>query len=124
MNGGEMNGVRYLKKETIDTFTAYSSEISRRGLGFDKPEKDNATRPDPYPALSVSPLTFGHTGFTGTCVWVDPAYNLIYIFLSNRVTPDGLNTKLLKMNVRSNIQEIIYKAMQVNADKKAVTTRK
>ncbi len=112
LNGGEMNGVCYLKKATIDTFTAYSSDISRRGLGFDKPEKDNATRIDPYPAVSVSPQTFGHTGFTGTCVWVDPAYNLVYIFLSNRVTPDGGdNTKLLKMNVRSNIQEVIYKAM-------------
>ncbi len=121
LNGGEMNGVRYFKKETIDTFTAYSSEISRRGLGFDKPEKDNATRIDPYPAFSVSPQTFGHTGFTGTCVWVDPAYNLIYIFLSNRVTPDGENRKLIEMNVRSNIQEIVYKAMQVNSDKKVVT---
>lgn len=111
LNGGEMNGVRYLKKETIDKFTAYSSDISRRGLGFDKPEKDNFIRLDPYPARSASPLTFGHTGFTGTCVWVDPAYNLVYIFLSNRVTPDGENNKLLRMNVRSNIQETIYRSM-------------
>ena len=118
LNGGEMNGVRYLKKETIDKFTAYSSNVSRRGLGFDKPEKDNVTRKDPYPSLSASPSTFGHTGFTGTCVWVDPAYNLIYIFLSNRVTPDGENNTLLKMNVRSNIQEIIYKAIQDKTLKK------
>ena len=123
LNGGEMNGVRYLKKETIDTFTVYSSNISRRGLGFDKPEKDNATILDPYPASSVSPLTFGHTGFTGTCVWVDPAYNLIYIFLSNRVTPNGENNKLSKMNVRTNIQEIIYEARGCNSDTRAVTTR-
>ncbi|HKG67363.1 MAG TPA: glycoside hydrolase family 3 N-terminal domain-containing protein [Segetibacter sp.] len=120
LNGGEMNGVRYLNKETIDTFTVYSSNISRRGLGFDKPEKDNATILDPYPASSVSPLTFGHTGFTGTCVWVDPAYNLIYIFLSNRVTPNGENNKLSKMNVRTNIQEIIYQAMQGCVDTTAV----
>lgn len=112
LNGGEMNGVRYLKKETIDFFTAYSSKVSRRGLGFDKPEKDNITRKDPYPTLSASPLTFGHTGFTGTCVWADPANNLLYIFLSNRVTPDGENNKLLKMNVRSNIHETIYQALQ------------
>ena len=121
LNGGEMNGTRYLKKETIDKFTAYSSDVSRRGLGFDKPEKDNATRADPYPAASVSPLTFGHTGFTGTCVWVDPAYNLIYIFLSNRVTPDGENNKLLKMNVRSNIQEIIYESMVNKSFQRAIT---
>ncbi len=112
LNGGTINGKRYLQKETIDLFTAYHSNISRRGYGFDKPEKDNNKRPDPYPCLSASPTTFGHTGYTGTCVWVDPVYNLVYVFLSNRVNPDGgENTKLLKMNVRTNIQEAIYKAM-------------
>lgn len=111
LNGGEMNGVRYFKKETIDFFTAYSSNISRRGLGFDKPEKDNYSRKDPYPSKSVSLSTFGHTGFTGTCVWADPKHKLVYIFLSNRVTPNGENNKLLRMNVRGNIQEIIYKAL-------------
>ncbi|HEX8358154.1 MAG TPA: serine hydrolase, partial [Segetibacter sp.] len=117
LNGGEMNGVRYFKKATIDTFIAYSSNVSRRGLGFDKPEKDNATRKDPYPTLSASPLTFGHTGFTGTCVWADPANNILFIFLSNRVTPaGGDNNKLLRMNVRSNIHELIYKAMQPKRD--------
>ncbi len=112
LNGGELNGVRYLKKSTIDFFTAYHSDSSRRGLGFDKPEKDNATRKEPYPSKSVSPQTFGHTGFTGTCVWVDPAQDLIYIFLSNRVCPDGgANGKLGQLNVRPNIQEAIYKAI-------------
>ena len=112
LNGGTMNGKKYLQKETIDLFTAYHSNISRRGYGFDKPEKDNNRRPDPYPSLSVSPQTFGHTGYTGTCVWADPAYNLVYIFLSNRVNPDGgENVKLYKMNVRTNIQEAIYRAM-------------
>ncbi|HEX2683531.1 MAG TPA: serine hydrolase, partial [Ferruginibacter sp.] len=112
LNEGTMNGKRYLNKETIDLFTAYHSNFSRRGYGFDKPERDNNRRPDPYPCLSASPLTYGHTGYTGTCVWVDPAYNLVYIFLSNRVNPDGgENTKLLRMNVRTNIQEAIYKAI-------------
>ncbi len=108
LNGGELNGIRLLKKETIDKFTAYNSQVSRRGLGFDKPEKDNATRKEPYPSKSVSPETFGHTGFTGTCVWVDPKYKLVYIFLSNRVTPTRNNSKLGQMNVRPNIQEAIY----------------
>jgi beta-N-acetylhexosaminidase len=113
LNGGEWNGRRYLKPETVELFTAYHSSISRRGLGFDKPEKDNDTRNDPYPCRSASPATFGHTGFTGTCVWADPRYNLVYVFLSNRVHPmGGDNTKLLKMNVRSNIQEAIYRAME------------
>lgn len=113
LNEGELNGKRFFKKETINLFTAYHSAISRRGLGFDKPEKDNAFRKEPYPTLSASSKTFGHTGFTGTCVWADPQENLLYIFLSNRVNPEGgENTKLLKMNVRSNIHETIYEALK------------
>jgi beta-N-acetylhexosaminidase len=110
LNKGSLNGIQFFKKETIDLFNTYHSETSRRGLGFDKPEKDNATRKDPYPTLSASPQTFGHTGFTGTCFWVDPKYNLIYIFLSNRVnSPD--QGKFLRMNVRPKVHEAIYGAM-------------
>jgi CubicO group peptidase (beta-lactamase class C family) len=112
LDGGTFNGKRYLKKETIRLFTSYNSPVSRRGLGFDKPEKDNAYRLEPYPAKSVSPLTFGHTGYTGTCVWADPKYNLVFVFLSNRVNPDGGdNLKLSQMNIRGKIQETIYNAM-------------
>jgi beta-N-acetylhexosaminidase len=112
LNGGTFNGVKYLDKKTITLFTSYQSSVSRRGYGFDKPEKDNESRTEPYPCESASPLTFGHTGFTGTCVWADPKYDLIYIFLSNRITPDGAeNKKLLKMNTRPQIQEAIYKAI-------------
>ncbi|HEX2533672.1 MAG TPA: glycoside hydrolase family 3 N-terminal domain-containing protein, partial [Chitinophagaceae bacterium] len=77
LNGGTLNGERYLKPETIALFTAYGSPVSRRALGFDKPEKDNATRREPYPSAFASPETFGHTGFTGTCVWADPKENLV-----------------------------------------------
>lgn len=111
LNGGTMNGQQFLQKATIQQFTAYNSAISRRGLGFDKPEKDNLSRKDPYPSKSVSLNTYGHTGFTGTCVWVDPDNDLIYIFLSNRVTPTRNNTLFGKMNVRPNIQEAIYQAI-------------
>lgn len=111
LNGGTIGGKQYLKKETIDYFTAYHSDISRRGLGFDKPEKDNVKLKDPYPCLSASPQTFGHTGFTGTCVWVDPKYNLIFIFLSNRVNPTSENGKISSLSVRGGIMEAIYKAM-------------
>ncbi len=112
LNEGIMNGKKLLKQETISLFTAYNSEVSRRGLGFDKPEKDNATRKEAYPSRSVSPKTFGHTGFTGTCVWVDPEKDLIYIFLSNRVTPTRNNNKFGQLNVRPRIQEAIYQALQ------------
>ncbi|MET0638292.1 MAG: glycoside hydrolase family 3 N-terminal domain-containing protein [Chitinophagaceae bacterium] len=111
LNGGELNGQRYFDSTTIRLFTAYHSDISRRGFGFDKPEKDNATRKDPYPSYSVSPETYGHTGFTGTCVWVDPQVKLVYIFLSNRVYPSRDDNKLSQLNIRPKIQEALYKAL-------------
>ena len=111
LNGGELNGEKYLKPETIKFFTSYGSDISRRGLGFDKPEKDNAIRKEPYPSLLASPETFGHTGFTGTCVWVDPANDLVYIFLSNRVHPTRNNNKLGQLLIRGKIQDAIYRAL-------------
>jgi beta-glucosidase-like glycosyl hydrolase/CubicO group peptidase (beta-lactamase class C family) len=112
LNGGEFNGERYLKPETIKLFTSYHSTVSRRGYGFDKPEKDNASRPEPYPSLSASPETFGHTGFTGTCVWADPKYNLVYIFLSNRVNPTRDNPRFGQMNIRPKIQEVFYGSLR------------
>ena len=112
LNEGTFNGRQYIKPETVKLFTAYNSSISRRGLGFDKPEKDNLTIKEPYPARSVSPLTFGHTGYTGTCVWADPKYNVAFIFLSSRVNPNGGdNLNLSRLNIRGKIQETIYQAM-------------
>ena len=112
LDGGKFNGYYFFSPETIKLFTAYSSKISRRALGFDKPEKDNGISENPYPCKYASPLTFGHTGYTGTCVWVDPKYNLTFIFLSNRVNPEGgTNVKLYRLNTRTNIQDAIYKAI-------------
>ena len=121
LNGGSFNGHEYIKPETIRLFSAYGSNISRRGLGFDKPEKDNITRKpsNAYPCKSASPLTFGHTGFTGTCVWADPQYNLVFVYLSNRVCPNGgANTKISQLNVRGNMMEVLYDAM---VDKSAMS---
>lgn len=116
LNGGKLGFVTLLQKQTIDLFTAYNSPISRRGYGFDKPEKGNDTMAieKRYPAAFMSPATYGHTGYTGTCVWVDPANDLIYIFLSNRVHPmGGENLKLSRLNIRSRIQDIIYESMGI-----------
>jgi beta-N-acetylhexosaminidase len=116
LNGGELNGEKYLNPETIKLFTAYHSDISRRGFGFDKPEKDNNTRKEPYPSSLASAEAYGHTGFTGTCVWVDPKYDIVYIFLSNRVYPTRNNNKLGQMLIRGKIQDAIYKAVGVNKE--------
>ena len=110
LNGGTINGKRYLQEETVNLFTAYQSDISRRGYGFDKPEKDNNIRPEPYPCLSASSQTFGHTGYTGTCAWADPDKNIVFVFLSNRVNSSE-SDRFLQMNVRPKIYETIYRSL-------------
>ena len=59
----------------------------------------------------ISQNSFGHSGFTGTLAWADPDEEVVYVFLSNRVYPDAENNKLLKMNIRTNIQQVIYDAI-------------
>ncbi len=113
LNGGELNGKRFLRPETIRNFTSYHSSFSRRGYGFDKPERDNTDSNDPYPSSLASGSTFGHTGFTGTCVWVDPKNGILYIFLSNRVNPTRDNPRLGTLRIRGRIQDAIYRALGV-----------
>jgi CubicO group peptidase (beta-lactamase class C family) len=61
--------------------------------------------------LEASPRTFGHQGFTGTCAWADPEHQLVFVFLSNRVYPDASNTKLADMNVRTEVQRVVYREL-------------
>lgn len=113
LNNGTFDGKKYLDPATIKLFTSYQSDISRRGIGWDKPAKDQSIyKRYPYPCQYASPETFGHTGYTGTCVWVDPKYHFVYVFLSNRVNPDGgANLKLSHMEIRGKIQDAFYTAM-------------
>jgi len=111
LSKGNYGGETFLPSSTIDLFTTCLNCQNgvRRGLGFDKPE------PDPLKSTHVSTkatsLSFGHTGFTGAMAWVDPAYDLVYIFLSNRVFPEAENSRLMNMDVRTKIQDIIYDAV-------------
>ena len=110
LNGGELNGQRYLSVETCQLFTREMSKISRRGLGFDKPDPDN---PSKSPCGSkASAAVYGHTGFTGTCAWVDPDTGLVYVFLSNRIYPNVFNRELSKLEIRERIQNVIYEALK------------
>jgi CubicO group peptidase (beta-lactamase class C family) len=94
----------------VEEFLKQQYPGNRRGLLFDKAEPD-PSRPSPV-CKSASPDTFGHQGFTGTCAWADPKYNIVYIFLSNRINPDASNDKLVKLNVRTDIQQVIYDAIR------------
>lgn len=111
-NYGTFGGREYLNEESVREFTRgqYLENENRRGLGFDRPVPE--PHEDGNTAKSVSQLSFGHSGFTGTFVWADPEYNLVYVFLSNRVYTTRNNRKLYEMNVRTNIQEVIYEAME------------
>ncbi|MFB6342394.1 glycoside hydrolase family 3 N-terminal domain-containing protein [Saccharicrinis sp. FJH62] len=109
LNDGWYGNTHYFKSSTIDYYTQTGNQLNRRGLGFDKPEPDTS-KVSPA-CLSASLKSFGHSGFTGTYVWIDPQYQIVYVFLSNRVNPDAYNNKLVDENVRTNIQQKIYNAM-------------
>ena len=107
LQGGSYGGYQYYKPETVEVFAAKQFEKSRRGLGWDKPVQSEWNSPT---SLKASPKTFGHTGFTGTCIWIDPEFDLLYIFLSNRVYPDR-SGKLITANIRSRIQSVVYESI-------------
>lgn len=111
LNEGEYRGKRYFRPETVRLFTAYNSAISRRGLGFDKPEPD-ANDGGPSGNYS-SGYTFGHQGFTGTCAWADPATGVLFVFLSNRINPEQENPLLARMGTRTEVQDALYKALNL-----------
>lgn len=107
MNKGEYGGERYIDTATVSEFTRCQyCKDNRRAIGFDKPEM-NPDKDSPVCGC-VSYLSFGHTGFTGTLAWADPANQLVYIFLSNRVYPNADDNKLAKSGIRTKIQEVIY----------------
>ena len=109
LNEGELDGKRYLRPETCRIFTTEKSAVSHRGLGYDKP---NLKDPKANACASSAPASvYGHTGFTGTCAWVDPENDLVYIFLSNRLCPDAWNGKLNSMKIRQAVQEVIYQSL-------------
>ena len=122
-NKGIYAGHRIFKPSTVELFTGYRSRRNHRGLGFDKPSTDED---DGGPAgTRCTGYTFGHTGFTGTCAWADPATGVTFVFLSNRVYPSATNTKIIKQNVRTIAQDYIYESLglPVNHDRKKIYDR-
>ena len=108
LNNGEFDGVRYLDSTTIAMFNHrwYQDKNIRRALGFDKPFISSvSTHCSKYAPQS----SYGHSGFTGTYFWVDPDNKTVFIFLSNRVQPYATPNKLASMNIRTDINDLIYK---------------
>ena len=106
---GDYGGERYLNKSTINLFNKcyYCNEDNRRGVGFDKPQ----IKDDGPTCGCVSMNSFGHSGWTGTYTWADPDEKIVYVFLSNRSYPNSVENKLLKNNIRTDIQKLIYESI-------------
>jgi CubicO group peptidase (beta-lactamase class C family) len=106
---GKYGGKQFLEHKTIAEFSSYQSPDSRRGLGWDKPEKKS----DEYNPASryASYDSFGHSGFTGTLAWADPAFDLVFVFLSNRIYPEISNPKLNELHIRKRIQDVVYESI-------------
>lgn len=108
MNNGTYGGVEYIKPEVVKEFTKVQFAGNRRGAGFDKPKTDGTGGT----CTSLAALSsYGHSGFTGTLAWADPVNEVNFVFLSNRVYPDAENWKIVKMNTRTDIQRVIYEAV-------------
>ena len=110
LNGGEYGGKEYLEKSTIDKFTTRVPGSKRRALGFDM--KNLETDASLAMAAEASENTYGHTGFTGTCVWADPDEDLIFVFLSNRTFPSARSNKLNKLEIRERIHSVVYSSIR------------
>ena len=110
LNNGEYGGEKFLSEEVIKEYTKcqFCEDDNRRGAAFDKPVRDNSDGPT---CNCISFDSFGHTGFTGTMVWADPEEEIVYVFLSNRIYPSAENLKLIRMNIRTKIQEEIYRSL-------------
>lgn len=107
MNNGVYGNERYLQESVVQEFTRAQFSGNRRGAGFDRPKASGGGTCSELATQS----SYGHSGFTGTLVWADPARGINYVFLSNRVCPDQENWKLRDMNIRTEIQRVIYEAL-------------
>ena len=107
---GYYGGKRYFKSETLDKFNTcyFCEDDNRRGIGFDKPQLG-----EEGPTCGcISMTSFGHSGFTGTYAWADPEEEIVYVFLANRTYPKAGSNRLLKENIRTEIQRLIYESIE------------
>lgn len=95
-----------LDEKVAINFLHTTGNGGRRNLGFVKGYPGNPNIP-----FKASPQTFGHTGFTGTCFWVDPVKDIVFVFLSNRTYPSRSNTLLQTNRIRPRLMEAFYSVL-------------
>lgn len=112
LNKGVYGGERLIGEKAFDEFTRCQfCPDNYRGVGFDKPLVQYIPGKSSI-AKDASPESYGHSGYTGTFVWIDPKEELIYIFLSNRVYPTRESRAIYELNIRPRIQQSIYDALK------------
>ena len=104
LNGGNYNSRQYLKEETIAYFTQRQPD-NHRGLGFDKPSQKGIH------AADIHPSAYGHLGYTGGAIWIDPENEIVFVFLSNRIYPSSSNNLLSTLEVRQKVHQAVYDAL-------------
>jgi len=113
---GEYGGEQIIDRSVLERYTKvqFPENNNRRGLGFDKPYLNNKelSQDKSYPTHSATPESFGHSGYTGTFVWVDPVYEISYVFFSNRVYPTRNNNLLSDLNIRTEILQSVYDSIK------------
>ena len=122
LNKGTYGGDTLIDSDVIEKYTSspyYESNNNRRGIAFDKPVRDGAGGPTCFECASVK--SFGHSGFTGDLTWADPESGILYVFLSNRVYPNAENHKLINMNIRTEIMNVITNACDFSTSQAIVS---
>ena len=105
--GGRYGGQQLFDKAVLAEWTSCQfCPDNRRALAFDRP----AANPTVNSAKNASPRSYGHTGFTGTYFWVEPAKDLVVVLLTNRVHPTRRNNKLTELSVRSSLLQLAIEA--------------
>jgi beta-N-acetylhexosaminidase len=108
LNNGSFGQYSFFAPKTVEFFTQSTTIKSHRALGWDKQPEDHDSN---YISSQASAQSYGHSGYTGTMVWIDPKYDLIFIFLANRVYPNANNNKLNALKIRRKIHDVVYQSL-------------
>ena len=109
LNKGKVGDRQFLSELTVNLFTTNRSTRSQRALGWDKLPSDGESN---FVSNKVSPSSYGHSGYTGTLVWIDPEKELVFVFLSNRVNPSAANNKINTLKIRRKVMDLVYGALE------------